>query len=79
MSIFFFLLGFVSFLHNLSNAEILLFFGLVGFTLSLSGWFRDMIREGTYMGVYTLSVQKNIKLGFMLFIVSEIMFFFSFF
>jgi cytochrome c oxidase subunit 3 len=31
------------------------------------------------MGCYTNAVQKNFRLGFVLFIVSEIMFFFSFF
>jgi len=42
-------------------------------------WFYDIIVEGTYEGWHTFAVQKNLRLGFILFIVSEIMFFFAFF
>jgi len=42
-------------------------------------WFRDIIIEATFEGRHTIAVQKGITLGFLLFLVSEIMFFFSFF
>jgi cytochrome c oxidase subunit 3 len=42
-------------------------------------WWRDIVREGTYEGKHTLQVQKGLKLGMILFIVSEVMFFVSFF
>ena len=42
-------------------------------------WFLDIIREATFEGYHTLSVQTGIYFGMILFIVSEIMFFFSFF
>jgi heme/copper-type cytochrome/quinol oxidase subunit 3/predicted secreted protein len=42
-------------------------------------WFRDIIREALYMGYHTTYVQSNLRLGFALFIVSEVMFFVSFF
>lgn len=42
-------------------------------------WGRDIVREGTYQGRHTLKVQKSIKLGIILFIISELMFFVSFF
>jgi len=42
-------------------------------------WFLDIIREATYEGNHTLYVQKGIYFGVLLFITSEIMFFFSFF
>jgi len=42
-------------------------------------WFNDIIIEATYEGNHTLAVQKGIFCGMVLFIVSEIMFFFSFF
>ncbi len=45
----------------------------------LSRWVSDIIREATYEGYHTLSVQSGIYLGMILFILSEIMFFFSFF
>ena len=41
-------------------------------------WFRDIIRE-SQSGEHTLFVQKGITLGFLLFLISEIMLFISFF
>lgn len=41
-------------------------------------WFRDIVRE-SMSGHHTILVQKGILLGFLLFLVSEIMLFFSFF
>lgn len=42
-------------------------------------WFRDVIREGTFEGHHTIEVQTSLKYGMFLFIISEVMFFFSFF
>lgn len=42
-------------------------------------WWRDVIRESTFLGYHTSVVQKGLRLGMILFIVSEVMFFFSFF
>lgn len=42
-------------------------------------WWRDVTREATYQGVHTLNVYNRMRLGIILFIVSEILFFFSFF
>jgi len=42
-------------------------------------WWRDVIREGTFEGKHTSVVQKGLKMGMILFILSEVMFFFSFF
>nr|YP_010270660.1 cytochrome c oxidase subunit III [Pochazia discreta]UJY97592.1 cytochrome c oxidase subunit III [Pochazia discreta] len=42
-------------------------------------WWRDVIRESTFQGNHTKMVTKGIKLGMILFITSEVMFFFSFF
>jgi cytochrome c oxidase subunit 3 len=42
-------------------------------------WWRDVIREATFEGCHTKVVQQGLKLGMILFIVSEVMFFFSFF
>lgn len=58
------------------------FMALSGFALLLvviSFWFRDIIREATYQGHHTAVVQKGLRMGMVLFIVSEVMFFFSFF
>ena len=50
--------------------------GLIIFISSC--WWRDIIREGR-KGDHTKKVQKGLLLGFVLFIISEIMLFFSFF
>jgi hypothetical protein len=42
-------------------------------------WFYYIVIEAVYEGQHTLAVQKNLRLGMVLFIVSEVMFFFSFF
>ena len=42
-------------------------------------WFIDIVREANYEGYHTSAVQTGIYYGMCLFILSEIMFFFSFF
>lgn len=42
-------------------------------------WWRDIIRESTFQGCHTTYVYKGLRLGIILFITSEILFFFSFF
>jgi cytochrome c oxidase subunit 3 len=42
-------------------------------------WWRDVIREATFEDQHTAVVQKGLRLGMILFIVSEVMFFFAFF
>jgi cytochrome c oxidase subunit 3 len=65
--------------HGYENGGLLLLLGLI---LTLGGmilWFRDVITEGTYLGNHTKQVQRGLNLGFALFIVSEVMAFFSVF
>jgi heme/copper-type cytochrome/quinol oxidase subunit 3 len=40
-------------------------------------WWRDVVREGTFESQHTLTIQKGLKLGTLLYIISEIMFFFG--
>jgi len=54
----------------------------LGFFLTVGGmilWFRDMITEGTYLGDHTSQVQKGIRIGVALFIISEVFAFLSVF
>lgn len=55
------------------------FISLLILIFSSTVWFKDVIREGTFEGHHTKEVQNNLKYGMFLFILSEIMFFFSFF
>ena len=55
---------------------------LTGFFITLYvmyTWWRDIVREGTFEGQHTIDVQKGLRMGMILFIVSEVMFFFAFF
>jgi cytochrome c oxidase subunit 3 len=55
---------------------------ITGFTLILYimyTWWRDVIREATFEDQHSITVQKGLRLGMVLFIVSEVMFFFAFF
>nr|UPL65990.1 cytochrome c oxidase subunit III [Isometopus sp.] len=42
-------------------------------------WWRDITREGTFQGKHTMSVMSGLKMGMILFITSEVLFFVSFF
>lgn len=72
-------LGFIMYFHYFNNGVYHLLFGIFSVCLCLTGWFADVIREATYQGYHTYKVQQNVYFGMLLFIVSEIMFFFSFF
>nr|AZZ89067.1 cytochrome c oxidase subunit 3 [Plectoderini sp. SX-2018] len=53
--------------------------GILLTSLCLYLWWRDITRESTFQGSHTKLVTKGMKMGMILFITSEIMFFFSFF
>jgi cytochrome c oxidase subunit 3 len=53
--------------------------GVISLISAFFFWFRDIIREGVYMGYHTSIVNSCLRLGFVLFLVSEVMFFFGFF
>jgi cytochrome c oxidase subunit 3 len=56
-----------------------LFLGVIVIGLTFFFWFKDIIRESSLLGYHTQLVQIGIKLGFYLFVVSEIFVFFSVF
>ena len=62
---------------NIGNPLLLISFLMVFVTFLL--WSRDVIREGSFLGNHTLSVKHGIRIGVILFIISEVMLFFSFF
>lgn len=47
--------------------------------LCIYQWWRDVIRESTYQGLHTFYVYKGLRIGIILFITSEVLFFLSFF
>ena len=54
-------------------------FGLIIIVITMVVWWRDVIREATYQGHHTLVVKQGLKYGMILFILSEVCLFFSFF
>lgn len=57
----------------------LLLRGLLILIFSRRQWWRDVSREATLQGLHSKKVLSGIEIGIILFIVSEVMFFFSFF
>jgi cytochrome c oxidase subunit 3 len=71
--------GLVLYMHKFIGGWPLL---ITGFTLILYimyTWWRDVVREATFEDQHSIKVQKGLRLGMILFIVSEVMFFFAFF
>jgi len=71
--------GGVLYMHNFLNGGNLILSGLLITFYSMYTWWRDIIREATFEDQHTIQVQRGLRLGMILFIVSEIMFFFAFF
>nr|YP_010310353.1 cytochrome c oxidase subunit III [Paramarcius puncticeps]UMY75888.1 cytochrome c oxidase subunit III [Paramarcius puncticeps] len=61
------------------NKMYLLYIGSTIILLTMYQWWRDIVREGTFQGKHTIKVTEGLKLGMILFIISELFFFLSFF
>nr|WRQ18139.1 cytochrome c oxidase subunit 3 [Anaceratagallia venosa] len=58
---------------------ILLTIGLSITLLTMYQWWRDIMREATFQGMHTKKVLISMKIGMIMFIMSEVLFFSSFF
>lgn len=76
---FMFTSGLVLYLHKFYGGWNLLITGFLLLLYVMYTWWRDVIREATFEDTHTIVVQKGLRLGMILFIVSEVMFFFAFF
>lgn len=72
------LFGSVCYFHGLLKFNFV-FFSLINLVAILLAWGFDVVWEGTFLGHHTLLVQKGLRLGFLLFLATEVMFFVSFF
>ena len=61
------------------NSIILLILGLLTNTLTIYQWWRDVIWESTFQDHHTPTVQRGLRYGIILFIISEVLFFTGFF
>ena len=73
------LIGTVMYMHSYANGLLVAFLGFVSVTASLAIWWRDVVREATYEGKHSTTVQKGLRYGMALFILSEVCFFVAFF
>nr|AML25813.1 cytochrome c oxidase subunit III [Scolytinae sp. BMNH 1274288] len=76
-SVFTMLMGTIKWFHMFKSD--LMIMGLILTLLSSYQWWRDITRESTYQGHHTMKVAKGLQWGMILFIISEIFFFFAFF
>jgi len=61
------------------TSNTLIFIEIIILILTTYQWWRDITREGTFQGLHTIFVLKGLRWGIILFITSEVLFFFSFF
>nr|YP_010417458.1 cytochrome c oxidase subunit III [Junonia artaxia]YP_010417601.1 cytochrome c oxidase subunit III [Junonia touhilimasa]USF17513.1 cytochrome c oxidase subunit III [Junonia artaxia]USF17708.1 cytochrome c oxidase subunit III [Junonia touhilimasa] len=69
--------GLIKWFHNFNINLFMLGYLIV--LLTMYQWWRDVCREGTYQGKHTMLVSNGLRWGMILFIISEIFFFISFF
>lgn len=66
-------------MHNYISNLNWLYLALIMTIASIGLWLRDVVIEGTYLGDHTIAVRKGLNIGFMLFVLSEILIFASLF
>lgn len=69
--------GLILWFHT--HSRTLLLAGGILLILTIIKWWRDVVREATFQGYHTLPVNKGLRYGMILFITSEVCFFFAFF
>lgn len=74
-----FTVGTAMWMHFYNYGFLTMNLGLLIIIASSYAWWRDIVREATYEGQHTKAVQRGLKIGMLLFIVSELMLFVSFF
>ena len=58
-------------MHSYSRGGQLLILGKITVLYVMFTWWRDIIREALFEGQHTIAVQKGLRMGMILFIVSE--------
>ena len=73
------LLGTTMLFHMKTGGLLLVILSLLSLIISMFLWWNEIIIEGTYQGLHNKEVQNNLTTGFLLFVISEAVIFFSFF
>lgn len=73
------MMGSVMYFHGHTWSNAVLICGIFSLAYAFFVWWRDVVREASFQGNHTTAVQLGLRYGVLLFIFSEVMFFFSFF
>jgi cytochrome c oxidase subunit 3 len=71
--------GGVLYMHGYNWGGLILTLGFVLIVSTMVLWWSDVIHESVYEGKHTREVQRGLRIGMFLFIISEVMFFGAFF
>lgn len=71
--------GLVMFMHAYKGGDFLFLNSFFALLTIMFVWWRDVIRESNFEGHHTGIVQRGLRYGVILFIISEVLFFFAFF
>lgn len=74
-----FLISFVGILSGYYYSNIINIISLIMVTYVFYLWLYDIITESYYLGMHSYTVSRTLIIGFLLFLLTEIMLFFSFF
>lgn len=72
-------IGGVLYMHAFKQGSFILLLSFSILLTTMFVWWRDVVRESTFEGHHTGIVQQGLRYGVLLFIISEILFFFAFF
>ena len=70
-------MGLLKWFHLHSPTLIIIGLSIIG--LTIFQWWKDVRREGSFQGLHSPVVELGLRYGIVLFIISEVIFFFSFF
>jgi len=79
ISLFYLTLSGVALFHFFTRGPSMLCLAIAVLVPILACWWRDVVREGTFNLHHTIRVQIGLRYGMILFIISEVLFFFAFF
>lgn len=69
--------GIALYTHNIFLGGFFTVYGLICIGSCVYYWLNDIVDEATFSGYHTLAVCNGLRLGFLLFIISETMLFFG--
>ena len=80
ISAFIMAVGAIGWMHHMYAAAPIVFgAGTIGVLYTMAGWWRDVVKDSVVKGDHTPVVKLGLRYGMILFIASEVMFFFAWF